>query len=136
MSHNHGMWDRHSMVWNHFIFHNHCMITSQYIVTISKDSQSLIISNSHNKINRVYYTIAKYVAMTYYTNSVLAQPPYAIIKHIIIAESLTAWYLATMILANTIMILTIYSHILYYTLLHYTLLWYNILKFSPYLTII
>ena len=58
-------------------------------IAISKDSQSLIISNSHNKINRVYYTIAKYVAMTYYTNSVLAQPPYAIIKHIIIAESLT-----------------------------------------------
>ena len=94
MSHNHGMWDRHSMVWNHFIFHNHCMIASQYIVTISKDSQSLIISNSHNKINRVYYTItewleAKYVAMTYYTNSLLEQPQYAIIKHIIIAESLT-----------------------------------------------
>ena len=50
VSHNHGMWDRHSMVWNHFIFHNHCMITSQYIVTISKDSQSIIISNSHSKV--------------------------------------------------------------------------------------
>ena len=50
VSRNHGMWDRHSIVWNHFMFHSHCMIASQYIVTISKDSQSLIILNSHSKV--------------------------------------------------------------------------------------
>ena len=50
VSRNHGMWDRHSIVWNNFMFHSHCMIASQYIVTISKDSQSLIILNSHSKV--------------------------------------------------------------------------------------
>ena len=49
VSHNHGMWDRHSMVWNHFMFRSYCMIASQYIAAISKDSQSLIILNSHSK---------------------------------------------------------------------------------------